>query len=96
MRVVFTDRARKDLRAIAFYIAKDNPARAKTFVEHLREKAREIGRHPSAFPALEMWGGLGVRRRVVGNFLILYQIQDDATVILRIVHGARDYAEDFR
>jgi len=96
MKVVFTDRSRSDLRAIAFYIARENPRRAKSFVEHLRAKAREIGDNPSAFPLLESLADRGVRRKVVGSYLIFHQVRNDTVVILRIIYGAREYQDDLR
>jgi plasmid stabilization system protein ParE len=34
-----------------------------------------------------------LRRKVYGNYLIFYDIGPDAVEILRILHGARDYAQ---
>ena len=93
MKVVFTDRSRGDLRATALFIARDNPVRARSFVEHLRQKARAIAQNPSAFPALGIFADREIRRRVVGRYLIFFEVRSDAVVILRILHGARDYLD---
>ena len=37
----WTDRARRDLLAIGRYIARDNPAAARQWVERLRERAQQ-------------------------------------------------------
>lgn len=33
----------------------------------------------------------GIRRRPQASYLIFYRIEDDRVVIIRILHGARDY-----
>jgi plasmid stabilization system protein ParE len=91
MRVVFTDRSRRDLRAIAFYIARDDVAKARSFVSALRAKSIEIGKNPLAFPNLQKFRDRGVRRRVFGRYLIFYRFAGDTVVILRILHGARNH-----
>ena len=40
---------------------------------------------------MERYAASGVRRRVHGNYLIVYRVQD-RRVVLHILHGARDYA----
>ena len=91
MRVVFTETAKSDLFEIARFIARDSPTRARTFARELRATARSLGDRPLAFPLLDRFAQLGVRRRVHGNYLIFYRIDDATVVILRILHGARDY-----
>ena len=44
MKLIFTDAAREDLKAIGDHIADDNPLRALSFVEELEE------RNPTAGP----------------------------------------------
>jgi len=91
VKVVFTDEAVRNLHEIVDYIARDNRARAKTFAGELREKALGIGRMPRAYPLVDQFADEEVRRRVYGDYLILYSIETDRVVILFIVHGARDY-----
>ena len=91
MKVIFSPEARKDLRQIGDRISLDNRPRALSFVRELIEKARHIGELPRAFPPVPEFAHLGIRRRVHGSYLILYRITDDRVMILRILHGARDY-----
>jgi plasmid stabilization system protein ParE len=46
MHVHFTDEAEADLEDIADYIAIDNPKRAVSFAEELRERAILLGNSP--------------------------------------------------
>jgi plasmid stabilization system protein ParE len=94
MRVVLSDRAKADLRDIAFYIARDSPKRARFFVRELRQKAMEIGDNPSVFPIFERYKDREIRRRVYGNYLIFYSVIRSTIMILYIVHGAMDDMSD--
>jgi toxin ParE1/3/4 len=81
--------AHADLAAIGLYIAKDNPARALSFVDELEACAMRIGAQPLAHPARD---GIspGLRSAVHGRYLILFRNLPDVVRIVRILHGARD------
>ncbi|MEO7026867.1 MAG: type II toxin-antitoxin system RelE/ParE family toxin [Caulobacteraceae bacterium] len=73
-------------------MAKDAPRRALSFVRELRARAMALGRTPLACPLVAGFEARGVRRRVHGNYLILYRLEAGRLDILRILHAARDYA----
>lgn len=50
-RCEFRPAAEEDLESIADYIAEDNPSRAVTFVQELREKCRMLAEMPKSAPA---------------------------------------------
>ncbi len=91
MKVFFTDRAEADLREIALFIARDNPARARSFAHELRSRAKAIADMPRAFPLLPHYEHLHIRRRPHRDYLIFYRIDPDSIVIIHILHAARDY-----
>jgi len=91
MRFRFSRRAESDLKEIAAYIARDNPARAVTFVQRLREHCRGLVAFPEA-RRLRPELGEGVRLSVFGNYVVLYVVHEDILEIRRVVHGARDLA----
>jgi toxin ParE1/3/4 len=92
MRFRFSRRAEADLKEIAAYIARDNPARAGTFVRQLREHCRRLVAFPEA-RRLRPELGEGVRISVFGNYVVLYVVQEDILEIRRVVHGARDLVD---
>lgn len=91
MRVVLTDAARNDLASIGDHIAAENPARARSFVRELREKARQLGDMPRGFSLVPRYENSGIRRRPYGDYLIFYRIEEDRISIIHILHGAQDY-----
>jgi toxin ParE1/3/4 len=92
MQFRFSRRAEADLEEIAAYIARDNPARAATFVQRLREHCHELVAFPEA-RRLRPELGEGVRLSVFGNYVVLHVVHEDILEIRRVVHGAHDLAD---
>lgn len=91
MKVVFALEAKLDLEGIAEFIAAENPARAASFALELDTKARELGDFPHRFPLIPDFVDLGIRRRTHGNYLIVYRVETDRVLVMRVLHAARDY-----
>jgi len=92
MRVLFSNEAENDLELIGDFIAKDNPRRAYTFIQELRGKCEALADMAASFPLVPRYERYGFRRRVHGEYLIFYWVNDDQVWIVRILHGAIDYA----
>ena len=92
MKVRLSPEALDDLAGIADWIGRDDPRRATSFVEELRTACRELGDFPRAFPAFARFGPLA-RRRVYGNYLIIYDVEPDFVTVVAVVHGARNIDE---
>ena len=91
MRVVLSAAATADLTAIGDYIAKDSPGRAVSFVQNMRTAAMRLGEMPEAFLLVPRYARQGIRRYLHRNYLVFYHIEADRVVIIRVLHGARDY-----
>ena len=87
-RLVLSPRAQLDLEEIGDYIARDNPARALSFLDELKAHCERISEMPGAYPAREDLGA-GIRMAVHGRYLILFRTNDEAVRIERIFHTAR-------
>ncbi len=94
MRLAFTPLAEHDLEAIADYIAADNPKRALSFVRELRAQCQRITLNPSGY-RLRSELGDGIRSCAHGHYVIFFESEPDAVVIVRILHGARDIPTAF-
>jgi toxin ParE1/3/4 len=77
MKVVITAEAEADLEAIGDYIARDNPARALSYVRELYQLCLDIADMPQAWPVVPRYEHHDIRRRVHGRYLIFYRIRDD-------------------
>lgn len=89
MRLTFTPLAEQDLEAIADYIAVDNSVRALSFVRELRAQCQRIVLNPPGY-RLRQELGEGIRSCAHGNYVIFFESDPDAVLIVRILHGARD------
>ncbi len=92
VEVRYAARARQDLREIFEFIAADNPRRAVTFIDELRQALR----HRAEFPKLgrrESHLREDILFGVHANYVYYYQILGDSSGIrvLHVFHGARDH-----
>jgi len=83
--------AEHDLETIGDYIARDNPARAISFLRELRAKCLGLADLPERFPLVPRYEAMGMRRRGHANYLIFYRVEVERVVIIHILHGAQDY-----
>lgn len=91
-RIEWQPKARGDLRAIVYYIGKDNPTRARSFGKELRERTRDLARHPElGRPGRPGLPG-SIRELVVHrSYIVFYRVLAEVhTVqILRVKHTAQ-------
>lgn len=92
-RIEWRPKAREDLRGIVRYIGKDNPTRARSFGQELRDKALPLAaQHPelgrSGRPDLPD----SVRELVAHrDYIAFYRVLDETRTvkILRVKHAAQ-------
>lgn len=89
MRVIIAPSAQQDLASIGDFIARDNPARAATFVEELFEVCMKLADHPEAF-ALRPALGARIRVQFHRNYAIIYRVDPGQVSVVRVSHGSRD------
>ena len=93
--VLRTNKAETDLDEIWLWIAEDNIKAAEDTIERIEAAENRLGQFPElgqARPDLSE----GVRHWPVGSYLILYRIEADHVLIVRVIHGARDLPALFR
>ncbi|MGH7102546.1 MAG: type II toxin-antitoxin system RelE/ParE family toxin [Acetobacteraceae bacterium] len=89
--LIYSRQAEADLDEIFDFIAADNPRRARSYIEEIRQTCRGLcdapligTARPDLQPDLRM---MAFRRRVV----IGYRVLSDHLEILRVFTGGRDY-----
>ncbi len=93
MRVNLSPQANADLEEIGDYIARDNPARALTFIGELKLKCLGLAKTARiGAPRPEL--GEHVRMLTHGRYLIFYREHEATVRIERIMHSARDINRD--
>ena len=89
-RIPALDSDLSDLEGIGDYIARDNPARALTFIRELYQCCMDLADMPLAWPIVPRHERHGIRRRVHGRYLIFYRVAPDRITVLHVVNGAMD------
>ena len=87
--IVWTARARQDLKEILEYIARDSRAYAQSFALRLRKKVGRLSDFPESGRLIPEDPELGIREVLVENYRVLYRFALGRVVILTVVHGAR-------
>lgn len=83
--------AMDDLDGIFDYIAPENPRRAVSFIEDIRNRCRTLCEHPELGPARsDIKPGLRIYP-MLGRIVVCYRITEEAIVIVRIFSGGQDY-----
>jgi toxin ParE1/3/4 len=81
--------ARADLLAIIDYISDDNPEAAQRLGEDVEEKISLLKEHPKLYRVGRV---AGTREMVVrANYVVLYEENDRAVSILRVLHAAQQW-----
>jgi toxin ParE1/3/4 len=85
--------AEDDFNEIVTYIAAENRAAAEMTATKIEKNLTRLSLYPylGKIPKDEELRRLGYRFLVVENYLIFYTIEEQAILIHRIIHGARDY-----
>ena len=89
MKVRISDGAEFDFEHMADGIATIDPALAEATASRVKAAAAEIGRPPHHFAPVA--GRVNLRKRRMPPYLILFSIEDDHILILRIVHERSDW-----
>jgi toxin ParE1/3/4 len=93
MKVILSSAARRDIREIGDYIAKNSRAAATRYVDVLEGRCMGLGNVPLSCPVLFKLDP-PVRRAVEGRYRILYSVRDDHLLIERIIAAARQIGSD--
>ena len=91
-RILRSLQATNDLLAIWEYIAQDDPVAASGMLSKIDKAVHLLADNP-LFGEEQPQIKRGLRRFVVGSYLIFYEPIDDGIQVVRIFHGARRYED---
>ncbi len=90
-----SSRAEIDLIEIWGYIANDDPLAADRQLDRIDTACKMLAKNPQGGPCREDLAR-GLRFYPVGNYLIFYTVGEDGIIVVRVLHGARDYPQEFQ
>ena len=88
-RVLWTDSARADLRAIHAFIARDSHVYAQRTMDRIRKAVKRLSRFPASGAMVQGRSLPELREILVGNYRVIYRIGNTAVEIIAVVHSAR-------
>ena len=95
MRVVLSDRARVDLLGIHQYLNERSPNAADAFIRRIDANFANLIRFP--FIGRERSSlSPGLRSLVVGLHLVFYTVGAEEIIVVRVIDGRMDVAEEFQ
>ena len=94
MKIKWVRLALTDLDEAAAFISQDNPQAAKRIVKRIRDAARLLSDQPNAGRPGRVHG---TRELVIADtpFILPYRVVQNTVQILRVLHGARNWPEQF-
>ena len=94
MRIIWTEKAEKQLDQIFEYIASDSSLYAYRIVGQLIEKAESIPPNPKKGRKVPEYKREDIREVFYHPYRIIYLLKDDTIEILSVIHGARLLPDD--
>ncbi|NLN62350.1 MAG: type II toxin-antitoxin system RelE/ParE family toxin [Myxococcales bacterium] len=94
MKILWTDRARRDLLDIGRYIAQDNPRAARAWVEQLQKRTRKAAETPFAGRMVPERSAQDIREVIIRNYRIVYRVCEDAIHMLTVFEGHRLFSQE--
>lgn len=91
--IVRNARAEEDLITIWLHVARDSEAAANRLLDRIEARWQQLATYPySGAPRDDI--APGIRHLIVGEYLTLYRVGEDAIEIVRVLHGRRDIGAD--
>ena len=88
--------AERDLAEIEEYIARDSRLYALAVVDRLLLGAERLETNPLSGRVVREYGRQDLREVIVQNYRMVYLVEGDDVIVVRVVHGARNLRDLLR
>lgn len=94
MKIVWTEPARQDLRAIFEYLAEDNPKAARALLTEIKVRVGVLVNQPQLGRAGRVEG---TRELILAgtSYILPYRLKDQQIQILAVFHMSRQWPDNF-
>ena len=89
MRVRWTATARRHLRGIHDFIARDSELYARRMIERIVDRSEQIGHFPLSGRIVPEYHRDDTREVFEEPYRIIYRVKQDAIDVVAVIHGAR-------
>lgn len=87
--VIWTPRARNDLKAIHDYIAQDAPINAKSVTRDILNKAASLSELPNTGKVVREVNDPNLREVSIHSWRVIYHLRDQQVYIVTLIHKRR-------
>lgn len=94
MKVVWTNNATGQLRAIHDYIARDSPRYAIAMVDRITRRSKQIAHYPLSRSIVAEYDRDDIREVIELPYRILYRVRSERIDVLAVIHSARQLPSD--
>jgi addiction module RelE/StbE family toxin len=93
-RLLWAPAARRDLREIREYIARDSTRYADATVDRIIAAVERLAELPRVGRTVPEFGNRDeIRELIVFNYRVVYRVGPSAVSIAAVIHGARDFVK---
>ncbi|MBI4905968.1 MAG: type II toxin-antitoxin system RelE/ParE family toxin [Acidobacteria bacterium] len=98
MSVRLSPEAESDIDAIWLYVARmsNSVEVADRFADHIMDRILLLARHPRLGRIRDTDLRAGLRSLPVGEYVIIYRLEDEAPVVLRVLRGSQNIPTFFQ
>ena len=96
MKLRISPRANSDVEAIWNYIARDNPRAADQVEDDIQSAMRMLAEFPGLGHTRPDVRRPGFRFWRVRSYLIVYRVDEDTLLVVRVIHGSREIRRQLR
>ncbi|HMW48057.1 MAG TPA: type II toxin-antitoxin system RelE/ParE family toxin, partial [Cellvibrionaceae bacterium] len=90
MQIEWSNSALNDLEDIHHYIHKDSPFYANQFIEKVFDRVDRLAEFPKSGRKIPEYDHPDWREVMVGDYRIMYFLDNKSLLILAVMHGSRD------
>ncbi len=63
-------------------------------IDRIQKQVERLRRFPSSGTIVQEWNRLDVREILVGNYRVIYRVEESYVLILTVIHAARQISDD--
>jgi toxin ParE1/3/4 len=88
VKVVWSDKAKHQLRGIHAYIAQDSEQYARRVVDRITSRSKQLAQFPHSGRVTAEFDNEAIRELIEGSYRIIYEIRANTIVVAAVVHSA--------
>ncbi len=89
VKIVWSELAKEDLKAIKAFIGRNAPRAAEAFIARIKDHVKRLEAFPESGQVVEEYNKPNVREILYGNYRIIYRFDGKRIEVITVYHSAR-------